>query len=344
MKGTEYMSKNCAAPSLFGWDFQVNAAIAILIDNIKDVDKVRLEGAKQDIEITLSNKEKIYAQAKSVEKAGDYSNVKKHLANALNSLNDTAHNEVGAIKQFIYITNSENPMGNMQTMAQFMGPYIRQPYKNLTNKAKEIIDSALSRAEKTIAIDKDKLFVYILQFQNGASPMDRYTNIKRIVDEFIETILENRNGIGGKVLDVWQKELLLNGSISNTCITLDKKEFTWIIVVKALENSLKENSFYDRFDISEVQHVQNHFNEFINNSVVRFEFVTAVLSDFNNFTPKERNKKTSEFIEEKWEDYAGEFALDKLDSNTQEILVKTILARIIYQSNTINCMKEKNLI
>lgn len=51
------MSKNCAAPSLFGWDFQVNAAIAILIDNIKDVDKVRLEGSKQDIEITLSNKE-----------------------------------------------------------------------------------------------------------------------------------------------------------------------------------------------------------------------------------------------------------------------------------------------
>lgn len=164
------------------------------------------------------------------------------------------------------------------------------------------------------------------------------------MDEFVETILENRNGIGGKVLDVWQKELLLNGSVSNTCITLDKKQFTWIIVVKALENSLQDNSFYDKFDVSEVQHVQNHFNTFINNSIVRFEFVTAVLSDFNDFTPKKRNKKTVEFIEEKWGGYTSEFALDKLDSNTQEILVKTILARIIYQSSTINCMKEKNLI
>ena len=80
------------------------------------------------------------------------------------------------------------------------------------------------------------------------------------------------------------------------------------------------------------------------NSIVRFEFVTAVLSDFNDFNPKERNKKTVEFIEEKWRDYTSEFALDKLDSDTQEILVKTILARIIYQSSTINCMKEKNLI
>ena len=344
MKGTEHMNKNCAAPSLFGWDFQVNAAIAILIDNIKDVDKVRLEGSKQDIEITLSNKEKIYAQAKSVEKAGDYSNVKKHLTNALNSLNNTAHNEDGVVKQFIYITNSDNPMGNMRTMTQFIGPYIRQSYNNLADKAKKIVEDALSKAEKEIVIDRDRLFVYILQFQNGASPTDRYANIKHIVDEFVETILENRNGIGGKVLDVWQKELLLNGSISNTCITLDKKEFTWIIVVKALENSLQENSIYDKIDISEVQNVQNHFNAFINNSVVRFEFVTAVLSDFNDFKPKENNKKTSEFIEEKWENYTSEFALDKLSPNTQEILVKTTLTRIIYQSSTINCMKEKNLI
>lgn len=235
-------------------------------------------------------------------------------------------------------------MGHMQTMSQFIGPYIRQPYSQLTDKAKEIVENALSKAEKAVAIDRGKLFIYILQFQNGVSPTDRYANIKRIVDEFVETILENRNGIGGKVLDVWQKELLLNGSLSNTCITLDKKQFTWIIVVKALENSLQDNSFYDKFDVSEVQHVQNHFNTFINNSIVRFEFVTAVLSDFNDFTPKKRNKKTVEFIEEKWGGYTSEFALDKLDSNTQEILVKTILARIIYQSSTINCMKEKNLI
>lgn len=338
------MSTNCAAPSLFGWDFQVNAAIAILIDNIENVDKVRLEGAKQDIEITLSNNEKIYAQAKSVEKAGDYSNVKKHLTEALNSLNETARNEDGIIRQFIYITNSENPMGNMQTISQFIGPYIRQPYAQLTDKAKEIVDKSLSKAQNEIAIDRDKLFVSILQFQNGASLKDRYTNIKRIVDEFVETIIENRNGIGGKVLDVWQKELLLNGSVSNTCITLDKKQFTWVIVVKALENSLQDNSFYDKFDVSEVQQVQNYFNEFINNSVVKFEFVTSVLSDFNNFKPVERNKKTMEFIEEKWKDYADQFALGKLDANTQEILVKTILARIIYQSSTINCMKEKKLI
>ena len=337
------MSKNCAAPSLFGWDFQVNAAIAIFIDNIEDVDRIRLEGDKQDIEITLSNNEKIYAQAKAVEKAGNYSNVKKHLEDALNSLNNTAY-ENDDVKQFIYITNSENPMGNIQTISQFIGSYIRQPYTNLSDKAKKIVDKALDNAEKEVSIDKNKLFIYVLQFQNGIELKDRYTNIKRIVDEFIESILENRNGIGAKVLDVWQKELLLNGSVSNTTITLEKKRFSWIIIVKAIENSLLENSLYDKFDISEVRNIQKHFSEFINNSVVRFEFVTIVLSDFNSFRPREKSKKTVEFIEKNWKNYVNEFSVETLEPNRQEILVKEILARIIYQYNTINRMKEKNLI
>ena len=338
------MSNNCAAASLFGWDFQINAAIAILIDNIDDVEKIRLEGASQDIEITLSNNEKIYAQAKAVERAGDYSNVKKHLTNALNSLNNTAHSSTDEVKQFIYITNSENPMGNMQTMAQFIGPYIRHSYNNLTEKTKEIVDKALTKSEKDVVIDKDKLYIYILSFQHGLNEKDRYINVKQLVDDFVESLLENRHGIGAKILDVWQKELLRNGSISNTSITLSKHNFTWIIVVKAIEQSLEENSLYREFDISEVQSVKNHFDKIINTSTVRFEFVTAVLSDFNNYIPNERNEKTQEFINSSWHTYKEEFSLENLSERTQEILIKIILARIIYQYDTINRMKVKGLI
>lgn len=334
---------NSAAPSLFGWDFQINAAIAILIDNISSVERIRLEGSKQDIEITLSNKEKIYAQAKAVEKAGDYSNVKKHLTDALNSLNNTA-SATNDAKQFIYITNSENPLGNIRTVSQFIGSYRRNRYIELTDKAKEIVDKALEKAEKNIKIDKNKLYIYVLNFQNGLSEEDRYTNVKRIVDEFVETILENRHGLGSKVLEVWQKELLLNGSVSNTNIALNKQQFSWIIVVKAIENSLEDNSIYNQFDISEVQSIQKHFSEVINNATVKFEFVTSVLSDFQAFEPKERSKKTIEFIDQNWSNYKEEFSLEDLPENTQIILIKNILARIIYQSNTINKMKVNNLI
>ena len=50
--------------SLFGFDFQVNAAIILMLENIKELKSLRLEGEKEDIELTLENGEKILAQAK----------------------------------------------------------------------------------------------------------------------------------------------------------------------------------------------------------------------------------------------------------------------------------------
>ena len=40
------MDKNSnASPEVFGFDFQVNATIFLLLDNIKEVKAVRMEGA-----------------------------------------------------------------------------------------------------------------------------------------------------------------------------------------------------------------------------------------------------------------------------------------------------------
>ena len=51
------MSRN-ATPSSFGWDFQINAAIVLMLENIKAIKSVRVEGKKEDIELLLESKEK----------------------------------------------------------------------------------------------------------------------------------------------------------------------------------------------------------------------------------------------------------------------------------------------
>ena len=56
---------NDASSSSFGWNFQTNAAIFLcfhFVDSLKDI---TVESKKQDIEITLNDSSKIYAQAKS---------------------------------------------------------------------------------------------------------------------------------------------------------------------------------------------------------------------------------------------------------------------------------------
>ena len=51
---------------VFGFDFQVNAAIVLMIENIEDLKSLRLEGNYEDIEIELENNQYILAQAKAV--------------------------------------------------------------------------------------------------------------------------------------------------------------------------------------------------------------------------------------------------------------------------------------
>ena len=60
------MKNRRANAVLFGFDFQRNAAIVLMLENIKDLRSVRLEGNEEDIELTLENGRKILAQAKAM--------------------------------------------------------------------------------------------------------------------------------------------------------------------------------------------------------------------------------------------------------------------------------------
>ena len=74
---------------LFGFDFQVNAAIVLMLENIKELSSLRLEGNEEDIELTLEGNRKILVQAKSVENASsDFSNVRANLKKALMTLSE----------------------------------------------------------------------------------------------------------------------------------------------------------------------------------------------------------------------------------------------------------------
>ena len=71
---------------MFGFDFQVNAAIVLMLENILVLQALRLEGENEDIEIELNNGQYILAQAKGTELgSSDFRNVgakmKKSFAN-----------------------------------------------------------------------------------------------------------------------------------------------------------------------------------------------------------------------------------------------------------------------
>lgn len=114
------MKNRRANAVLFGFDFQRNAAIVLMLENIKELRSVRLEGNEEDIELTLENGRKILAQAKAVEKSSsDFSHVRENLKKALISLSEGS--QKADTQQLIFITNSPNPFNDTDSRSVFSG-------------------------------------------------------------------------------------------------------------------------------------------------------------------------------------------------------------------------------
>ena len=72
-----------ATSVMFGFDFQTNAAIVLMIENMADLSTVRIEGA-EDIEIRLNDGTVVLAQAKSVVNSStDFNNVRQKAKKAI---------------------------------------------------------------------------------------------------------------------------------------------------------------------------------------------------------------------------------------------------------------------
>ena len=68
---------------LFGFDFQVNAAIVLMLENIKELQSLRLESENEDIDLELVSGKHILAQAKSVVNSStDFRHVRDNLKKA----------------------------------------------------------------------------------------------------------------------------------------------------------------------------------------------------------------------------------------------------------------------
>ena len=124
-----------ASASAFGWDFQSNAAIMLMLKYIERAEKVKVEGKTQDIEITFSDGMILMSQAKSIMRVDDYQNVIRNLKDGLKTLNEAA--KLSGVEQLVYITNSPNPFNDKLTISQFSSPTNFVTFSELHSNAKK---------------------------------------------------------------------------------------------------------------------------------------------------------------------------------------------------------------
>lgn len=329
------MTNRNATSVVFGWDFQVNAAIVIMLENIKELTSIRLEGESEDIEIDLNDGSCILAQAKSVVNSSkDFTHVLDNLKKSLNSLSDAYHNRE-SVKKLIYITNSPNPLSVTKEQFIFAGFPTSRKYESLPDKSRNRIDEILKTIE--IPLDTSNLTIQTLPFETDDNN-EKYKFVWEAIREFISQFNSNNKISKVNLHQVWTNDIFKSGSKKDPSIKLSKKDIIWPIIV-TITNDIEFESEWDGAIFDEISRA---YKDIINTCCEKYEFMTSVLSEYNYYqTDKSYGERSKNFIQNECSKFA--YILDDnsltLDNSLRETLLKVIIKNIINKRYQIDQIK-----
>lgn len=321
----------------FGFDFQRNAAIILLLENIKELQAVRLEGNDEDIELTLENGKKILAQAKAIVNSSfDFKHVRENLKKALVSLSDGSQKI--DVQQLIFITNSPNPFRDDDSKSIFSGLPTRRNFSNLPPSAQAIIKEYLDSIESPI--DIQKFLVQVFPFETD-DETERYKAVRQAVNDFIGDLKINTPGLGKRLLQVWQNDIFINSTKKEATLQFGKKDIIWPIIVFETEVSNCDDDIAEELGIGDYDEIIHMYGDIINSCCERIEFFTKILSDYMQFSKAKGTRvKQQEFINTKWTFYKDEFLVEGIDEESLEAITKIVLYNVIRRRRTIDKIKQ----
>lgn len=327
------MKSSNASASAFGWDFQSNAAIMLMLKNIEKASKVKVEGQSEDVEITFTDGKMLMSQAKSVMVPDDYSHVKEKLDAGLRTLNNAA--KMNDVEQLIFITNSPNPFNDTNTMFKFSSPLNIVPFSELPTSCQQTINDICS--SKGYDFDKALLTVCVMQF-HGENDDERYKVLTSLTTEFLN-ILGVHKISTDSLLTLWQHSFAVNASQLTTSIT--KKRMVWPVIAILCEVG-EDDAELEDYDYSDATEILQKYRSVINNNSERFEFVSRVLSDYIEFHPEMKSKeRTKKFTDGNWQNYKDSFDLKSADSTTEEMVIRLTVANVLRSRKVIAEIKGK---
>ena len=332
----EMTNNTNASPEVFGFDFQVNATIFLLLNNIKELKTIRMEGDSEDIELIMNNGRKIMAQAKGIVRGShDFSNVRRNLKKAIGTLSSADDKKV---EQLILITNSRNPLNEDTSRSFFYGPPVTVGYNDFSDETKKVIDNIVEKLDAHFDNNKFKICYFMFETDDTGT---RYAVIEGKVRDFINQLKLGQVLNSEELMHVWQNDIFRNGSKTDTTIKLSKKEIVWPVIVLTLKSqSLSE--YIEDYDQGTVNEIEVNYRYIIDTISERYSLITEIIFDYNNssncdLSMKERIRK---FIADKWTDYISVFSLESLNTEVQEAIIKVILANVIQQRYLIDNIRK----
>ncbi len=317
-----------ASSSAFGWDFQVNSAIFLFLKNIEMAQNIKVEGKKEDIEISLNDNSMIYAQAKSVVDPNDKRNLRTKLEKAVESLNDACDTNC----KLIYVTNSNNPFVS-ETNSFDKVTYLK--FSELSQSEQEFIISCVNN-KKLENFNYSDFYILDIPF-HGEDLENRYKYIKEKVNDFFADIKVSSDNYARKILDVWQG-LFFHNSTQNKII-ISKEEFLWPLVVLFCEN-VDISWLCEKYEESLVIDVFRTYEKTIVSCSENFKLVTKIINKFARFNSSQLgNKKFLDYIEKHYMEYRDDIDVYHEDPICKDIVIQLIIYRILCKRSDIMKLK-----
>ncbi|MCL2570018.1 MAG: hypothetical protein FWE16_02315 [Firmicutes bacterium] len=321
----------------FGRDFQANAAIFLFVKNLKESSYVKNESAHEDIEIGLTNKKKIYAQAKAVETSTDTRNVIQKLKDAVNTLNAAKTND-SATAKLTYITNSKSPFKITNPMENSINGLTSKPFSELTPVEQAVVRNAVNDQDIT-NFAYDDFYILVIPFE-GQEDAERYKEIKVIINELFAAIGKSDSGLTPTVMSVWQNMLRINAS--KRIATVTKEAFLWPIVVLYCGGDAPQ-WLRDEKDEGIIEAAMSKFRSLIDFASLDFQLVTRVINDYDEYISKHQlaaNQQIKTFVTNSYEKYDDAFdSISGEDGAVKEIVKKIVINQILIKRTDIKKLK-----
>ena len=329
------MNSMQASATIFGFQFQINAAIYLMLKYFSDFDQIKIEWSQEDIELFLHDNKKIYAQAKSKEfPTKDNKGHSEKLKDALRTLSDV---DDRGNYDLMYISNlEENPLNS--GTKEFDGISFLK-YDELKEESKKKINNQISN--ENYNIDTSRLIIAKIPFY-GDDWEQRHKEISKKMSEFISGVSPSLSSFANRIITIWEEEFLHNASVKSPKITINKENVVWGLVVCKLQlDDVKK--FDEKLEIEETDFLEaiDEYEKIIDIKSSTFLDYNKIISLYSQYKLKsDRSVSIYEFIQGNKDEI---FNLIFPDKNKDDIVLqacaKITAKEIILRSKSIEEIK-----
>lgn len=328
------MPNRNASDAAFGWEFQFNAGIVIMLANIKEAREIKIEGNTEDIEVYYSDGSVTYGQAKAGRNI-EISSLKA-LTNALQTLSEASQKP--NVRKLIFVTNRPDPFCKPKTILRFSGGYSCVGYNELPLSCQERVSELCNKHELVLPLEKFSVLV----FDFSGDDNNRYRIVQDKIDKFLVSLDSDLHGFGERALERWQQDFGKNAAQKDRTKTISKKQMIWPLIVWLCNEGTP--SWLNEFDTAEFKEIERRYGKVIDVQSERFALVSKIMTAFDQECCLHRDTPHRElikmFIKDKNELFAEEFDLHGCPEEIARIVRQLTLERVLLERFNIFRIRE----